>query len=600
MATRTAKLRVELDGEKQYKQAISELNSGNRVLASEMKKLAAEYEGNEKSVEALTKKQDLLQRQLQQQKDKVETLREAVQRSAEAYGESDKRTQSWLIQLNNAEAEQAKLEHALENTNQQLENQGEEFQGLGDTLTSIGDKLGIKIPQQAAQALNGIKGLSVGTIAAFTAIAAGVKVAADAIKKLHEMTLAAAKDADELLTNSLTTGLSTATLQKFQYASSFVDVSVDTMTGSMKKLQLAMYNAQNGSAEAAAKFEKLGVSIVDQNGKARSAENVWMDALDALGQMGDQTERNGLANELFGKSFDELLPLIKAGSDELRKLGEEAEATGYVLNESQIKVLGELDDQVEKNRLKYEALQNQIAVQFAPASKAALEVVGKAVEMLGDALVDSKLVENFAALVENIGGVVSAGMDLFGKMPSWMNPINRLSKAFETLNGVMGITMDMLGISSKASMQGYGTVGWDVAGAEWKDDVQAWVTKGGTVITPDIIDQIDKQTGKPINTFDMGYSGSAVSYGHMSEAEIRRLMAGYNAGGIDNWRGGLTWVGEAGPELVSLPQGSRIYSNQDSRQMGGDQIININVNGIRELEEIVSWYESRRIRGRMR
>ena len=62
MATRTAKLRVQVDGEKEYKQAIADLNKGNQVLASEMRKLQAEYKGNEGSIEALTKKGDLLQR----------------------------------------------------------------------------------------------------------------------------------------------------------------------------------------------------------------------------------------------------------------------------------------------------------------------------------------------------------------------------------------------------------------------------------------------------------------------------------------------------------------------------------------------------------
>ena len=62
MATRTLKARVELDGEKEYKQALSELNQGNKVLASEMKKLQAEYKDNADSVEYLNKKGDLLQR----------------------------------------------------------------------------------------------------------------------------------------------------------------------------------------------------------------------------------------------------------------------------------------------------------------------------------------------------------------------------------------------------------------------------------------------------------------------------------------------------------------------------------------------------------
>ena len=74
MSVRTVKARVELDGEKEYKQALSELNSGNKTLASEMRKLQAEYQGNSESVEFLTKKGELLERQLLQQKDKVMTF----------------------------------------------------------------------------------------------------------------------------------------------------------------------------------------------------------------------------------------------------------------------------------------------------------------------------------------------------------------------------------------------------------------------------------------------------------------------------------------------------------------------------------------------
>ena len=72
MATRTVKARVEIDGEKEYKAALAELNNGNRVLASEMRKLQAEYKGNAESTEFLTKKGEMLERQLLQQKELVQ------------------------------------------------------------------------------------------------------------------------------------------------------------------------------------------------------------------------------------------------------------------------------------------------------------------------------------------------------------------------------------------------------------------------------------------------------------------------------------------------------------------------------------------------
>ena len=121
MATRTAKLNIEVSGEQQYKQAIADLNRGNHVLNAEMKKLSEQYKGNEDSMEAMRAKSDLLQRQLQQQRDKIETLREAVQNAATQYGEADRRTQSWQTQLLNAERDEIKLQRALDETNQALE-----------------------------------------------------------------------------------------------------------------------------------------------------------------------------------------------------------------------------------------------------------------------------------------------------------------------------------------------------------------------------------------------------------------------------------------------------------------------------------------------
>lgn len=53
---------------------------------------------------------------------------------------------------------------------------------------------------------------------------------------------------------------------------------------------------------------------------------------------------------------------------------------------------------------------------------------------------------------------------------------------------------------------------------------------------------------------------------------------GHNANGSERWRGGLTWVGEEGPELVNLPSGSTIYNNQQSNNVAGNTTYNITMN----------------------
>ena len=80
----------------------------------------------------------------------------------------------------------------------------------------------------------------------------------------------------------------------------------------------------------------------------------------------------------------------------------------------------------------------------------------------------------------------------------------------------------------------------------------------------------------------------------------KKSTVGRNASGNVSWRGGYTYLAEGGPELYRLPQGTRIYNAQETRDiLSGGQTININVQGINQLDEIVRWYESRQIRARM-
>ncbi len=582
MATRTVKARVELDGEKQYKQALSELNQGNKVLASEMRKLQAEYKGTTESTEFLTKKGEVLERQLLQQKDKVDTLRAALQNAAAQYGEADSRTQQWAAQLNNAEAAQFDLEHAIEENNAALEGEDETMTGLGDTVQQLAGKLGIQLPEGATKALNGMKGLSAGTVAAMTAAVAAVAALFKAVQQLHQMTVDAAADVDELITQSMTTGLSTQTLQQLKYAENLIDVSVSTISGSLTKLTKNMADANDGNEAMAESFASLGVQITDfSTGHLRSAEDVFYDVIDALGQIQNGTERDAAAMELLGKSAQDLNPLILQGSDALRELGKEAEATGYVLDESQIQKLGEVDDAYQRMQLQIDATKKELASQFAPASKDAMELFARVVKAAGDALSQSGLISNTASILKSIMSIFDAAGAVFDALPSWMNPLNQLSGALRGLATLMATIADAANLIS-------GIMPWN-----WGSG------RAATALG------LNMSNGQMSNLQQLRYGGNYASYGNSYNAATGLYSGNYfagNATGNDNWRGGLTWVGEAGPELAALPAGTRIFSAQESRQaMGGDTyVFNIDPANIREFNDLVRIAENARIVSRMR
>ena len=569
MATRKLGAKVELSGEKEYKQALTDLNNGNRVLASEMKKLQAEYQGNSDSVEFLTKKGDILERQLSGQKEKVETLRQALENAAKTYGEGSAQAMKYQAKLNDAEAAQYELQHAIEENNEAIASQGSVWDQVGGMMEEVAGKLGVKIPDGAKKALSGMQGMSSGTVAAMTAAAAAITALYEGVKALHEMTLQSAADVDELITKSMTSGVSTKSLQELKYAENLIDVSVDTIAGSLTKLTKNMAAANNGSEEMAQKFADLGISITDTTtGELRNAEDVFYELIDALGGMENQTERDATAMDILGKSAQELNPLILQGSGALQELAKEAEAVGYVLDESQIAKLGEVDDSYQRMQLTIEAVQKQMSADFAPASKAAMDLFSDAVQKAGEFLEKSGLIENLASIIESLVNILRTGGEILTGIPGFDEALNGLKVTLGAVAQFMAVIADSADLVKSI-------LSLDFSGVK--------------------------------NALGFGYgSGNANNLQRVTMQQNGTWnqyasFYGRNAGGTDAWRGGLTWLGEAGPELVDLPQGSRVYSNQESRNIGGDTFyISIDAANVKEFNDIVEIAKSARVRSRMR
>ena len=332
--------RIGIEGEKEYKKAIQDIVSGQKVLKSELELVAAKFEGQEGSIEGLTAKHDVLQRTIYSEQEKIEMLRKALQNSAQAYGESDRRTMAWKEKLNRAEAELEKTKKQLKDTDTELENFGNDTVKLGDALDGIAGKFGINLPDGIKNSINGMVQIDAKSLALVGTLAAVAKVVVDVEKKLISMTKESAEYADNILTMSTVTGISTEKLQEYTYAAELLDVSVETITGSQTKLINNMQEAAKGTENQAAAFERLGVSVTNSDGSLRDTQEVFWETIDALGRIQNGTERDALAMDIMGKSAQDLNPLIKAGSDRMQELADEAENVGYVLSEKELDALG--------------------------------------------------------------------------------------------------------------------------------------------------------------------------------------------------------------------------------------------------------------------
>jgi len=138
-------LKIGVEGEKEFKRALSDINQSFKVLGSEMKLVESEFGKNENSVQSLTSKNEVLTKQIDAQKDKIETLRKALENASSSFGENDRRTQNWAIQLNNAKAELNGMERELEQSADSADKLGDELQDSAksaDDASGKFDKLG--------------------------------------------------------------------------------------------------------------------------------------------------------------------------------------------------------------------------------------------------------------------------------------------------------------------------------------------------------------------------------------------------------------------------------------------------------------------------
>ena len=134
-------LKLGIEGEKEFKKSLAEINQSFKVLGSEMKLVSSQFDKNDNSVQALSARNTVLNKEIDAQKQKIETLRQALANASESFGETDRRTQSWQIQLNNAEASLNGMERELNSNNSALEQAKTDIEGTEKSLEKVDGRL---------------------------------------------------------------------------------------------------------------------------------------------------------------------------------------------------------------------------------------------------------------------------------------------------------------------------------------------------------------------------------------------------------------------------------------------------------------------------
>ena len=450
-------IKIGLEGEKSFNNALKDINSGLKLLGSEMRAVSSQFLDNNKSVEAYTAKNQVLGKQIDAQKEKIEKLKQILQKSTEMYGENDKKTQAWATKLNIAEAELNKMQNQLRINNSELDKYGSfsektassvgkldkeigtlqnELEGVDkkyknnkNSAEALGEKQKIlsdifskqsekvealkealknsesafgkgssetkkfeKALKDAEQELSGTErelknvenamqnsGRSTRTFRdmlkanlSAQAITAGIKKLGEAVKSFKNYIMGGIESAAgfgrEMSAMSEKTGISTEVLQKFSAAAKMTEVDVETFTKSYSKSIKSMssvdFNTKNLSSMSKA-YKTLGVEVRDSSGSLRDAQTVFWETIDGLKNMENETERNAIAMQIFGKSAMELNPIIKRGSEGFNDLTKNI----ATFDDTTMESLRGLDVSFQKFRGVMDGVKRSIGVAFAPMMK---------------------------------------------------------------------------------------------------------------------------------------------------------------------------------------------------------------------------------------
>ena len=454
-----------------------------------LEKLNREYELTEATMSSfdtatdkLKRKHQYLSEQFEIQKEKVEEYRKEYERLKEEYGDSEY-VQSVRNALMQEQVELRNLQNELEGTRIKAA-------GVKESMTALG--------------------------LVFTSISALYLGASKSV----------ADYADNLVTMSNETHIATDTLQEWAYAADLIDVSVDTMTGSIRKMTNNMQTAATGSGEASKAFTKLGVKITDVHGNMRDSEEVFYDVIDALGKVKNETERDQLAMDIFGKSATELAGAISAGSDGLKEYGDKARELGLIMSDEALTTAVGYKDALDKLDSAFEAMKNNLGMVLIPI----LTDFVNAIAAIPAPVLSSIVV--ILSIVATIVSLVSAIKSLRATGDSLKTLYNMVTKGLD--NTYAKIILLTLSIGALVAML-------------------VVLTGKGT----DAVNLIE----------------SLGSFGGMN-----RFQTGHNARGTKYFPGGSTWVGENGPEIAEFPPGTRIYNNQESNQIAGGNTYYITMN----------------------
>lgn len=362
---------IEIGGDTtKLQKALQDVDRDLRSTQSQLKDVDKLLKLDPKNTELLTQKQKALEKAIGLTKDRLQKLKDAQAQVQKGTPEWDALQREIIDTEKRLESLEKEYKDFGSVAVQQIKATGQQMQEAGQKVSDFGQKLA---PVSAAAAALGGSMLKMGY---------------DAVT-----------NADDLNTLAKQTGLTTSEIQKMRYASDLIDVSFEDISGALRKMKANM----NSHADT---WERLGVSVTDANGNMRDVNEVFYDTVKALSKVENETERDQLAMDLFGKSADSLAGIIDDGGAALEEFGTQAENAGLILEQSTLDKLNQTNDTIDQLKANLSATAGALGADVAATLGPALEVIAEKLQVVTAALRD--LTPEQTAIILAVTGIVAA------------------------------------------------------------------------------------------------------------------------------------------------------------------------------------------------
>lgn len=378
----------------EWKKGITDLNAGIKHIETGFQASAALMDDWSNSSEGLGKRVESLNDKLALQKQKLEKLKKAYDEEVAANGAASKAAESLAAKMFTCQNEIKRTESDIDKYTSKLE-----------SLATTSDKVASRLDSFA------------GKTKTFSTVAAG------GLALLAGGLVKAGATADELNTLAKQTGLTVEEIQKFKYASDLIDVSLEDTTGALAKMTK---NMASTSAETKAAWDTLGVSTTKLDGSAQGITDTFYNVLKALSKVTNETERDQLAMQIFGKSANSLAGIIDDGGAALREYGEEAEKLGLIMSQEAVDGANAFNDVIDSTKAKVTAALGKAFSENAADLEETAQAIADAIIGLVNAFVSMPPVVSKAGIVvlglsaalSPMLKLASSGVTIFSKLTS--------------------------------------------------------------------------------------------------------------------------------------------------------------------------------------